>query len=144
MFQTYSNVREGFICPECHLDMSTFEMLQAHFEDAHRKQSSAPVKGLFSFAKQKIKSVQDNFSPIPTEQITNYAQYFSSDSTSSFKPEFGHNRSLNECFFQTRKEKHNQTEMETVRLLVPLAQLISTNDDVPKNSNTKERRSNKR
>jgi len=131
--------REGFICPECHLDMSTIEMLQIHFEDVHAKQSSSTVKGLFSLAKQKIKSVQDNFSPLPTESIIKYAQFFSSEIPKS-QP-MGYVRTFNDVFFQIRKDKHNQIEMETIRLLVRLARLTSTSDETPKNANTKERRS---
>jgi len=46
MLQSVSDVREGFICPECRQDMSTIEMLHIHFEDVHMKQPSSTVKGL--------------------------------------------------------------------------------------------------
>ena len=46
MLQSIGDVRVGFICPECHQDMSTIEMLQIHFEDVHMKQSSSTVKGI--------------------------------------------------------------------------------------------------
>lgn len=45
MLQTVGDVREGFICPQCHQDMSTMEMLQLHFQDVHMKQPSSTVKG---------------------------------------------------------------------------------------------------
>jgi len=139
------DVREGFICPECRQDMSTLEMLHIHFEDVHMKQSSSTVKGLFSLAKQKIKSVQDNFTTIPIEQSNNYAQFFSFDqndySLKEKKQQFGYICSYNEKFKKLRKEKHDQISMETIRLLLRLEQLTSTNENIPKNTNTKERRS---
>ncbi len=159
MLQSIGDVREGFICPECHQDMSTIEMLHIHFEDVHMKQSSNTVKsiyldhfnrscslylGLFSLAKQKIKSVQDNFTTIPTEQPNNYSQFFSFDqnSTSSkSQSQLGHIRSYNDELKKFRKEKHDQTSMETIRLLLRLEQLTSNDENVPKNTNTKERRS---
>ncbi len=48
MLQSIGDVREGFICPECHQDMSTSEMLHVHFEDVHMKPSSSTVKGIYS------------------------------------------------------------------------------------------------
>jgi rabenosyn-5 len=143
MLQSIGDVREGFICPECHQDMSTIEMLHIHFEDVHTKQSSNTVKSLFSLAKQKIKSVQDNFTTIPTEQPNNYSQFFSFDqnSTSSkSQPQLGYICSYNDELKKFRKEKHDQTSMETIRLLLRLEQLTSNDENVPKNTNTKERR----
>jgi rabenosyn-5 len=160
MLQSIGDVREGFICPECRQDMSTIEMLHVHFEDVHMKQSSTTVKGisiayfnrnfsfysgLFSLAKQKIKSVQDNFTTIPTEQPNNYSQFFSFDqnsaSSKSQQQQFGYIRSHDDKFKKLRKEKHDQTSMETIRLLLRLVQLTSNEEHVPKNVNTKERRS---
>jgi hypothetical protein len=164
MLQSIGDVREGFICPECRQDMSTIEMLQIHFEDVHMKQSPSTVKGkiiflfcfyfvfvcfvlgLFSLAKQKIKSVQDNFTTIPTEQSTNYAQFFSFDQNNfslKQKQQFGYIRTFNDKFKKIRKEKHDQMSMETIRLLLRLEQLTSNNENIPKNANTKERRSKK-
>lgn len=160
MLQSVGDVRQGFICPECHQDMSSIEMLQIHFEDVHMKQSSSTVKGinrceedpmscfsfsgLFSLAKQKIKSVQDNFNVLPTEQPNNYSQFFSFDPNdlSLNRPiQMGLNCSYTDKFHKFRKEKHDQTSMETIRLLLRLEQLTSTDENVPKNANTKERRS---
>jgi len=142
MLQTVGDVREGFICPQCHQDMSTMEMLQLHFQDVHMKQPSSTVKGLFSLAKQKIKSVQDNFTTNnPLEQINNYAQYFSVDSNEIvLKPIEGYSRSHTDLFHQRRKEKADQIAIETTRLLLRLERLTSTDENVPRNRNTKERR----
>lgn len=100
---------------------------------------------MFSFAKQKIKSVQDNFTTLPTEQINNYAQFFSYEqndyTTVNQKQQSGFVCSYNDKFKKLRKEKHDQISMETIRLLLRLEQLTSTNENVPKNANTKERRS---
>ena len=44
---------EGFICPECQQDMSSIELLQAHFELMHIKKSasiSSNLTSLSSFA----------------------------------------------------------------------------------------------
>ncbi len=49
MLRPPGDVREGFICPQCHQDMSTMDMLQIHFQDVHMKQSSSTVKGIFLF-----------------------------------------------------------------------------------------------
>lgn len=46
MLQSVGDVRQGFICPECHQDMSSIDMLQIHFEDVHMKQSSSTMKGI--------------------------------------------------------------------------------------------------
>ena len=100
--------------------------------------------GLFSLAKQKIKSVQDNFTTIPIEQSNNYSQFFASESANSSsksQPQIGFVCSYNDKFKKLRKEKHDQTSMETIRLLLRLEQLISHEEHVPKNTNTKERRS---
>ncbi|CAF1650816.1 unnamed protein product, partial [Adineta ricciae] len=147
MLPTVNDVREGFICPQCHLDMSTMEMLHVHFQDVHMKQSSSTVKGLLSFAKQKIKSVQDNFTTIPNEQSNIYAQYFSIDpydsSTKQQQQQHSPNGyicSHNEAFKKFRKNKHDQMSLETTCLLLRLERLTSTEESVPKSSNPKERR----
>jgi hypothetical protein len=157
MLPSIGDVREGFICPQCHQDMSTMEMLHIHFQDVHMKQSSSTVKGIylnfisfnfcfflgfFSLAKQKIKSVQDNFTTIPNEQINIYAQYFSFDQNdSSLKQSIGHIGSYNDQFKKLRKDKHKQISIDTTRLLLRLEKLTSNEENVPKNANTKERRS---
>lgn len=46
MLQTLDTVREGFICPQCHQDMSNMETLQIHFENVHLKQSSTVAKSM--------------------------------------------------------------------------------------------------
>ena len=53
----------------------------------------------------------------------------------------GFSCSYTDKFHKFRKEKHDQTSMETIRLLLRLEQLTSTDENVPKNANTKERRS---
>jgi hypothetical protein len=158
MLPCISDVREGFICPQCHQDMSTMEMLQIHFQDVHLKQSASTVKGriykyelicirilnlgLFSFAKQKIKSVQDNFTTNPNEQLNSYAQFFSSDQSDlPIKQQIGYTCSYNDTFKKIRKTKLDQLSIETTRLLLRLERLTSTDEHVPKNANTKERRS---
>jgi hypothetical protein len=42
MLQTIDTTHEGFLCPQCHQDMSNMEMLQLHFQTVHMKQ---PGKG---------------------------------------------------------------------------------------------------
>lgn len=96
-------------------------------------------------AKQKIKSVQDNFTVIPTEQPNNYSQFFSVDQNNILPNgqfQMGFSCSYTDKFHKYRKEKHDQTSMETIRLLLRLEQLTSSDENVPKNANTKERRSN--
>ena len=98
--------------------------------------------GLFSLAKQKIKSVQDNFSTTAAEQLNSYAPYFSFDSSyPPSKQTEGYSRSFNDQFHRIRKARLDQISIETARLLLRLEQLTSTGDQVPKNGNTKERRS---
>ncbi|CAF0855503.1 unnamed protein product [Rotaria sordida] len=142
MLPSVGDVREGFICPQCHHDMSTMEMLQLHFQDVHMKQSSSAVKGLFSLAKQKIKSVQDNFTTVPNEQSNVYTQFFSFDQNDSSlkQQQIGYIRSYNDKFKKLRKIEHDQISIETTRLLLRLEKLISNDEDVPKNAKTKERR----
>lgn len=55
--------------------------------------------------------------------------------------QMGFSCSYTDKFHKFRKEKHDQTSMETIRLLLRLEQLTSTDENVPKNANTKERRS---
>lgn len=162
MLQAAGDVREGFICPQCHQDMSSMEMLQVHFQDVHMKQSSTTVKGsyfhdnkgeevnflflgLFSLVKQKIK-IPDNFTATPNEQSNTYSQYFSFDQNdlSSKQQQIGFIRSFNDRFKKERKIQHDQVSIETTRLLLRLGKLISTGDNIPKNANTKERRSKKK
>lgn len=47
-------IMEGFICPECQLDMSSIEMLQAHFESAHMNtnKNNGSSKGFFRNSSQ--------------------------------------------------------------------------------------------
>ena len=100
--------------------------------------------GLFSLAKQKIRNVQDNLTTIPNEQSNIYAQYFSSDFDDSFSQQtqqIGYIHSYNDRFNKLRKAKHNQISIETTRLLLRLQQLTSNDDNIPKTTNTKERRS---
>ncbi len=100
------------------------------------------ILGLFSFAKQKIKSVQDNFTTVANEQPINYAQFFSFDQNDYLsKQQLGHISSYNDKFKKLRKDKHDQTSIETIRLLLRLEQLTNNQENVPKNNNTKERRS---
>ena len=103
---------------------------------------SLSCSGLFSLAKQKIKSVQDNFNTNPNDSINTYAQYFVSDSVTSAAPSAdGYTRSHHDKFNKIRKEKLDQISIETTRLLLRLVQLTSIDEHVPKNANTKERRS---
>ncbi|CAF1476065.1 unnamed protein product [Adineta steineri] len=143
MFPAINDVREGFICPQCHLDMSTMEMLHVHFQDVHMKQPSSAVKGLFSLAKQKIKSVQDNFTAAPTEQTNIYAQYFSfdqNDTSLKQQQQIGFIGSHNEHFKKLRKQNNEQISRDTFRLLLRLGKLTTNDENAPKNSNPKERR----
>ena len=104
---------------------------------------SHSVLGFFSLAKQKIKSVQDNFSTNnPLEQINSYAQYFSVDpNETTSKSVEGYSRSYTDAFHKERKKKADQIGIETTRLLLRLERLTSTDENVPRNRNTKERRS---
>ncbi|CAF0919780.1 unnamed protein product [Didymodactylos carnosus] len=131
-----ADVREGFICPQCHQDMSTMDMLQVHFQEVHLKQQSTTVKGLLTLAKQKISSVtnsafQDNFlsggnSNSSTPSAGLYAQYQSESGTQ----QTGYHRSHMDKFRKFRKEKLDKTSIDMTQLLLRLEQL--TNDSVPK------------
>jgi hypothetical protein len=94
-------------------------------------------------AKQKLRSVQDNFTSVPNEQSNIYAQYFSVDQNDSSKqlPAIGDIRSHNQDFKKFRKHKQDQIATETTRLLLRLERLTSNDENVPKSSNPKERRS---
>jgi len=102
--------------------------------------------GFFSLAKQKIKSVQGNFTTNSTEPTNLYASFFSFDPNDQppggqQKNSSGFNRSHTDKFKKLRKEKLDQISIDTTRLLLRLEQLISTDEQVPRNANTKERRS---
>ena len=98
--------------------------------------------GLLSLAKQKIKSVQDNLTVSAVEQPSGYSQFFSYHSIDDYPRQIqGFSRSFTDQFIQKRKEKLDQLSIETTRLLLRLEQLTSSESHVPKNRNTKERRS---
>ncbi|CAF3807035.1 unnamed protein product [Rotaria sordida] len=141
MLQVIDNTRAGFLCPKCHQDMSNMEMLQIHFQNVHMKQSSTTVKGLFSLAKQKIKNVQDNFQN-SNESSKIYAQYFSFNSNDSYSKKqcIGYARSHNTYFQIIRKDKHNQIFIHMRQLLLRIELLTNTNEHIPRNGNSKERR----
>ncbi|CAF3886287.1 unnamed protein product [Adineta steineri] len=143
MLPSLDNAREGFLCPQCHQDMSSMESLQLHFQTVHMKQSSSTTKGssFLSFAKQKIKNVQENLKK-PTESLKPYAQYFSFTSNDlNFKQQYmGYIRSHNESFTGIRKHKHDEMFKKASELLLRVDLLTMTNEHVPPNGNSKERR----
>ena len=47
MLARVDNLREGFLCPQCHQDMSSMEMLQRHFQNVHMNPSPISPKGNF-------------------------------------------------------------------------------------------------
>lgn len=99
-------------------------------------------QGFFSLAKEKIKTVQDNLTVSSNEQAKSYAQYFSfTPNDGSTQQSNGYLRSFTDQFKSKRKERSDQISIETAKLLLRLEQLISSESHVPKNSNTKERRS---
>ncbi|CAF3474289.1 unnamed protein product [Rotaria socialis] len=153
MLQTIGDTREGFLCPQCHQDMGNLEMLQIHFQNVHMKQSSTIIKGisllfelvstmsLFSFAKQKLKSVQDNFQN-SNEPSKMYSQYFSFDPHDYYskKQYMGFTRSHYAYFQIVRKDKLHEIYTKTQQLLLRLELLTDINEHTPPNGNTKERR----
>jgi len=98
--------------------------------------------GFFSFAKQKIKSVQDNFKN-PNEPSKPYAQYFLSNSNDDYSKQqyMGYTRSHNDLFKRIRHDKRQQTLKIANQLLLRVQLLTNTNEHIPPNGNTKERRS---
>lgn len=66
--QQSNMIIEGFICPECQLDMSSIEHLQAHFElehsskasrRHHHQSSNGKIDRVFAKAKTLISSDSD-------------------------------------------------------------------------------------
>jgi hypothetical protein len=45
MLTLASEIRQGFLCPECHQEMFNMETLQIHFQDRHTKQATSTAKG---------------------------------------------------------------------------------------------------
>ncbi len=45
-----SMILEGFICPECQQDMTSIELLQAHFDLMHLKKTNSVGSNLASFS----------------------------------------------------------------------------------------------
>lgn len=64
-------VIEGFICPECQQDMSSIELLQAHFELLHSKNKSAPFIEQKGF-RNKIKTLFTSIDDQDTQTSPNY------------------------------------------------------------------------
>jgi hypothetical protein len=138
MLQTIGEARQGFLCPQCHQDMSNMEMLQAHFQNVHMKQSVAAGKGFFSLAKQKMKSVQDNFKT-PNEPLKRYAQYF--HDCPPKQQCMGYARSHCDYFRSIRKDKVGHIFTLTSQLLHRVEFLTNTDAHVPRHGNSKERQS---
>ncbi|CAF3945844.1 unnamed protein product [Rotaria magnacalcarata] len=97
--------------------------------------------GLFSFAKQKLKSVQNNFQN-SNEPSKIYSQYFSFDlhDYHSKKQYMGFTRSHYTYFQIVRKDKLHEIYTKTQQLLLRLELLTNINEQIPPNGNTKERR----
>ncbi|CAF1417976.1 unnamed protein product [Adineta ricciae] len=92
----------------------------------------------FSFAKQKLKSVQGSFQT-PTEPSKPHAQYFSSDSNN--RQQFiGYSISHDELLRTIRKKKHDEFFHRTDQLLLHTRLLTTKNEYIPLNKDTKERR----
>lgn len=88
--------------------------------------------------------MQDNFTASPNEQSNAYAQYFSVDQSDASKaepPAMGYYRSHTDEFTKFRKTKQDQISVETTRLLLRLERLTGNDENAPKTSNVKERRS---
>merc|ERR1712127_483244 len=69
-------VIEGFICPECQQDMSSIELLQAHFELLHSKNQSIPLneqKGFRNKIKTLFTSTDDQDIPISPNYNQNHS-----------------------------------------------------------------------
>ncbi|UJR09952.1 hypothetical protein I4U23_014175 [Adineta vaga] len=143
MLQSIDNGRAGFLCPQCHQDMSNMEMLQVHFQNVHMKQASSSTtsKGFFTLAKQKIKSVQDNFKT-PNEPLKPYAQYFLFNPNDQYSKQqhMGYTSSHDDLIKTIRKKKRDEMFHQTDQLLIRLQLLTAPNEHIPPNRNTKERR----
>ncbi|CAF0834449.1 unnamed protein product [Didymodactylos carnosus] len=128
-----ADIREGFICPQCHQDMSSMDMLQVHFQEVHIKQQSTTVKGLLTLAKQKLTSVTnsalpDNFLSGGSSSATSVGPYAQYHSESGIQ-QLGYHRSHTDKFRKIRKEKLDKINIDMTKLLLRLEQL--TNDNVP-------------
>jgi hypothetical protein len=100
--------------------------------------------GFISFAKQKLKSVQENFKT-STDPSKTYAQYFTFNQNDYYSKQqyIGYARSYTDHFNRLRKDKIEQVLFITKQLLLRVELLTNKSDHIPPNGNTKERRSMK-
>jgi hypothetical protein len=100
------------------------------------------ISGLFSFAKQKLKTVQDNFKNSNDPSKT-YAQYFSINQNDYYSKQrvMGYALSYNDYFKKLRQDKIDQILTITKYLLLRAELLTQKNQHIPPNGNTKERQS---
>lgn len=112
-------VRAGFLCPECHQDMSTMETLQVHYQTVHSKSNLSNTTGIFSMAKQKLKSLKSSSG----ENNRAYEKYFHQPKTER-KQSIGYLRAYDIYFRQIRKSRLEQFNIHANERLSRLNQLI--------------------
>jgi hypothetical protein len=115
---------EGFICPECQQDMTSLEMLQAHFELMHIKKpklesvNSASSNSISSSGVEAAQQNSNNSASILASNA-NVKQWLSSNQTD------GCFVSHTTYFKQIRDQTIGRYVIQTNKLLITLDKLIS-------------------
>lgn len=110
-----SMIIEGFLCPECQQDMSTIELLQAHFELVH----SSKTKKTDNFIPQN----QNDSKPVQAPQTIVSSKFLKQFFNSN--QEDGFFKSYTDEFKKIRDNTIGRYVIQTNKLLITLDKMIS-------------------
>lgn len=117
-----SMIIEGFICPECQQDMTSVELLQAHFQLMHLNQNKANNTNQSSSSKNNASNNEPS-DPLPTSSsqisIKFMKQYFNQNQFD------GYFNSHTSEFKKLRDNTIGRYVVQTNKLLITLDKLIS-------------------
>jgi hypothetical protein len=118
-----SMIIEGFICPECQQDMTSLEMLQAHFELMHIKKPKLELANstLSNSTSSSVEATQQTANNISSSlaSLANVKQWLRFNQTE------GCSVSHTTLFRQIRDQTIGRYVIQTNKLLITLDRLIS-------------------
>lgn len=126
-----SMIIEGFLCPECQQDMSTIELLQAHFELFHSSKTAKKANSNLSNNQNESKPTQVAQTAISSKFLKQYFNLNQND---------GYFKAHTNEFKRLRDNTIGKYVVQTNKLLITLDKMISVdptilNDDSKRESN---------
>ncbi|RNA41431.1 rabenosyn-5-like [Brachionus plicatilis] len=115
-----SMIIEGFLCPECQQDMSTIELLQAHFELVHSSRAKKANAALPNH--QSDSKLSQNAQSVASSKFLK--QFFNSDQND------GYFKSHTDQFKKFRDNTIGRYVVQTNKLLITLDKMISVDSTV--------------